>query len=888
MTPEQQRLLGTAVNFDASIADPFTTRASYYDKTGNFCVGDMLTIYRQYWVPEDDVFGEEAYRHYRLVQKVAQGTDIYIGDPNWKAVKYINSDDKVIWKGGEWNATSKQTVPFDQEESDSLTWDNNRTVRFRAIGRNNYANCITGGKNSYYPDFTISDWVTVSGPTTEVPFSMKHLCSRIMFAPLSGGNYIQKVEISFSPEDYAWEDNSGTAAEDTGDKFPQTIDGVVITAEQAANNVKAIYERMCMPSGVDKETGLLKTMTKKFYNGATTPDFTHIVEKNTLASGTKVDATTTDMVLYGTQTSEDIAQYIQRPTFTQRMYGSYLFLVTIPYDMSKENGGEPIVLPPYTRFRVWMYDVNNGDGQTTTDQNNNSVSWVEGNYHIFSLSDLNDERFKDGLDLSAGYSYQFNVGYRYDQLNVDVAPSFSWEEQNLGIKDNVLDETTEPELTAEPYKWWQDAIATAIYNVQNPPAGQQKVDYNPVFEIANEKQFLEFINLVNGTAATNTFDLNQIYRTIYNTDGTVKSEGYWWYTGITEDGEYLWTTSAAQKNNGFVFYQQYIRSVGDNRAEAREAYLKGPFSFYDQSFNKHFTVKLTADLDMKDWKLPSIGKDAASTFKGVFDGQNHTIKNLYMKDEYLFRYIEGADIRNLKLESDHKLALVDQAKLDNYIAGISIKADCTKSSIANSIIGRDEALDRENISYVVGCIHEGLAGDGMVGKADNLYMYACMEAGEGIPSSKGALLGTYHNTEDHFFATQESKYPDWGRFMCNYYDIEKSPGTNATAVAEVYKAQEYIRGVKSHVLKATKDYLLSSDLPYSKLSDLQKQEIYGLAPWKAMNYGIYKYNQSTVGLAHPCTLHYENNTVGYANRYPVLVSGELTSALYGDVLDQMN
>lgn len=885
MTPEQRQLIGKGVNFDASISDPFETRAQY-DLTGGFNEGDMLTIYRQYWVEKNGgYFGEEAYRQYKLIQKRAQGTNIAIGDPNWKPA-FETESGKPQWKGGEWNKDTNQTEQFPQTESDSLTWDNDRTLRFRAIGRNNYAGCITGGKYQYYPDFSISDWVTVSGPTTEVPFTMRHLGSRIVFSPRSG-NYIQKVEISFSKKDYEWEDNSVTTGNDTSDKFPKTINGVYITAQQAADNVKAIYEKMCMPSGVDKETGLLKAMTKEFYNTASTDDFTHIVEKSTLASGVTVSATTTDMIQYGTQSGTDIAQYIQHPVFSQRLWGSNLFLVTIPYDMSKENGGEPIVLPPYTRFRVWMYDVNNGDGQITKDQNGDTVSPVEGNYHILSLEDFGST-FEKGLEMTAGRSYQFYVGYQYDQLKVEVAPQFSWTEQDITINTPATDETTVPELSDQPYKWWQDAIATAIYNVQNPPQGQTNVDYNPVFEIVNEKQFLEFINLVNGTAAKNgSRELHQAHRTILKPDGTVQEAGYWWYTGIAENGDTLWTTEEIQKDNGFVFYQEYRRSVGDNRAEAIPAYLKEPYSFYDNSFSKHFTVKLKKDLDMSEWKLASIGKDALSAFQGVFDGQNHIIKNIYMENEYLFGNIKGADIRNLKLVSDHNLALVNLATLDNYIAGISLKANCTGSSIADSIIGID-ANGRENISYVVGCIHEGLAGNGMVGRADNLYMYGCMEAGEGIPSTNGALLGQYYDSTNPFFATQPGEFPEWGRFMCNYYDIEKSPGTKATSVNEVYKAQEYIRGAKSHVLKATNDYILSGDLKYSQLSDVQKQEIYGLAPWKAMNYGIYKYNESTIGQAHPCTLHYENNTVGYANRYPVLVSGELNSSLYGDVLDQLN
>ena len=79
--------------------------------------------------------------------------------------------------------------------------------------------------------------------------------------------------------------------------------------------------------------------------------------------------------------------------------------------------------------------------------------------------------------------------------------------------------------------------------------------------------------------------------------------------------------------------------------------------------------------------------------------------------------------------------------------------------------------------------------------------------------------------------------------MCNYYDVEKSPQTNAVGdIADAYQPQQYIRGSKSHILKAKNDYLLNSAEEYEKLKDYMKKEIYGLAPWKAMNYAIANYN----------------------------------------------
>lgn len=866
LTEEQKALIGRKVDFNASVSQQFATRASYADPNGEFNVGDQLTIFRQYWDGASNSFGQEEYRQYYLYQKVATGTDIYVGKPEWKPI--------VGRMGGKWDTDQKKTVQFPQTEADSLTWDDDRTVRFRAIGRSNYAGGISSGKRAYYPDFTISDWITVSGPTLEIPFTMKHLGSRMYFSPKTGGNLIQKIEICTAEADYAWIDNSDTPDNDDLDKFPVTSeDGTRLTAAQAAANVAAAYNRMCIPAGIDIETGLLKTMTSDFYTNGNDATFATILDNNS------------SMVAFGTLTPDQIASTIQRPVFSSRLWGNRLFFVTIPYDMSNASTqGEALILPPYTRFKIWMYDVNGDDRSENANESGKR-------YHIFSLSDAKANgvpAFPDGLEFGPGISYNFTVGYVYDQLVVEVGNEFSWDDVQLdamsGQKDNTIPQVSQD----QPYGWWQKAIDDAIAIVENSSSNADN-NYNPKFVIKTKEQFLEFVNLVNGTAATNTFDLNQAYRRIYNTDGTVSSEGYWWYTEVNAKGDTLWTTRQAMEQEGFVFFKQFYQSVGDNRAESRESYLKGPFSFYDTSFDIHFSVELDADIDMDDWAIESIGKTEASAFKGNFDGKGHSISNLYVKGEHLFGNVEGADIRNLVLSSTEKMSLVNVAKGANHFVGISLKADCTGSSIANSIIG--DVDGRPNPSYVVACIHEGMAGKGMVGKADNLFMYGCMETGKGI--SGGALLASYSDATNKFFAPQKGAYADWGRFMCNYYDKERSPGTSATADAsDVYKPQEYIRGAKSHVLKAIYDYTIPDELPYKDLSAKQKEEMYGLAPWKALNYAIVQYNASTasgtVKVDHKCNMHFETSSVGYDNKYPSLKNGVPTDGTYANVLDQNN
>ena len=105
-------------------------------------------------------------------------------------------------------------------------------------------------------------------------------------------------------------------------------------------------------------------------------------------------------------------------------------------------------------------------------------------------------------------------------------------------------------------------------------------------------------------------------------------------------------------------------------------------------------------------------------------------------------------------------------------------------------------------------------------------------------------------------------------------------------VTDTYAVQEYIRGSRTYILCAVNDNKLPADA-YQNLPDNRKKDIYGLAPWKAMNYGIHQYNNSVAGKA-PCNAHYEAITAGYSHLYPLLKATRPTAEQYEDVLEQSN
>ncbi len=854
LSSSQDNLIGRAVNFNTSIAEPFSTRTTYRHN-GSFNEGDIMTIYRQYSNNGGMSFVAEpvTYRVYRLDTKYATGTNIEL-ETDWKPLvgaKGCTDGTEIIQTAG-----------------DSLMWENGKTVRFRAWSRSNLSGALNSGKNSYYPDYCASGWVTVSGPTLDVPLTLNHLGCRIGFAQREG-NVLVKAEICTEKEDYMRDDNSTTQEMDNRDKWSET------EAENKANTVKAIYEKMCMPAGVDINNSLLNTMTSALYSGEST-DFSTIHTK-----------TTDDgIVKFGTQDADYIKTSVQRPVFSSNL-NNRLYMITIPYDMSDgSTQGEVLTLPAYTRFRIYLYDVNKGDKAQTGD-------YHEATYHIFSLSDIqkdNQRLFPNGLELTAGNSYLFYVGYHYDKLTITPADSFSWIEQDA--ENGSGSSATEPEGESPKYAWWKKAIKEAI------PATAQE-SFNPVFHIKTREEFLEFIKLVNGTATVMTDGLTLVldpYKT-YSDENPAKKDDYRWYRSehvtngkVQNDHKGDSVPLAVREAEGYIFYEHYHPANADQAAYSLEDYLKGPYSFFDENLNRHFTVCLDNSLDLCDWPLETIGNSESNRFRGVFDGGVNTISNIYMKDEYMFGYCYDVGIRNLKIETTHNFKLINVAEaydedtgFGGDIVGVSIKAPSSGNPFATSLTGS---------SYVVGCFYEGKAGGAMIGSANNLYMHGNMMAASGLSSGTGALLGAYAGGNENL-KPQTAKKLVWGNFMVNYYDISLSPNTNAVGTtADDYRPQEYIRGAYTHVLKAKNDNLLADDVPYDKLTDMMKIGYYGLAPWKAMNYAIYLHNLSTVGEAQPCNGHYVNNTVGYGNTYPELVKGAPNSAddntVYKDRYDELN
>lgn len=863
MTPEQRSLIGKAVNFQPYISD-FNINSRVGEPSavynGGFNRGDMMYIYRQYadgnggWIYGD---GETV-----LPGTIYKYTTQYYGETgifdksSWKPYE----GKKFSMKDGSFEYTSPKAIT----SSDSITWENGTTVRFRCWVLNSLCNSLEGDSYTVnYPDYSVCDWVTVSGPTENIPMNMRHLGCRICFTPYGGNSFVNsddfRIQISTDWKDYMREDNADTDADDADDKAPTEDE-----AKQRAAEVKRIYEKMCFPAGVDMADFSLLACSK-----------THEKDKRE-----KVPYKNTYQ--HGKLSASDIATNVRRPEFIA-YYGSNNYMVSIPYDMSSENDGENITLPPYTRFRVYLRDVNQGDvlkGQAESD------------YHIFVLSDAmgrdnkgntvsSEHPFEDGLTLKAGNSYHFYVGYHYNGFTVTAADNFSWVEQDLADARAVDKMQVAP--VKEQFGWWHTGINEAIQRVEK---GDEK-NYNPVFHITNEQEFIELIDIVNGNF---THD-GQIHK-YRQVDPQTKNVTIKWYKGDpikdATGTHYNWITQEEAEAQGYVFYNRYFPSDADRDAYSEIDVLDAPYSFFDTDVQRRFTVNLDHDLDLSDWALESIGKDLATAFAGNFDGKGHVINNVYIRkndcSNQLFGYAKDGVIKNIRLVSTHPVSICGTCDTER-ILGCSVNAPSTTGALAERAIGT---------CYFVGCSHIGDTTKPLVADGDYFYMYGCMQAATGITAGALCAVNSGHTNS---FVKSQGEYTEltniyWGNFACNYFDTTLSPSavavTGMTGTDARYNRRQYIRGVSTNILCAKNDNLVDVKTDWKTLKDdSQRASLYGVAPWRAMNYAIQRYNKDA-SVLNKCDMHYENNTTGYVHRYPALMPKVPGTGQWEDVTNKYN
>lgn len=157
------------------------------------------------------------------------------------------------------------------------------------------------------------------------------------------------------------------------------------------------------------------------------------------------------------------------------------------------------------------------------------------------------------------------------------------------------------------------------------------------------------------------------------------------------------------------------------------------------------TVMLTADIDLANVAWSPIGQTCATEFKGVFDGQNHTIKNMTIvnTDESancasgLFGWIESHDnnnpvtVKNVKFDNANVTGNHNVAVVAGYIYGTIENCEVKNSTVIGLNANDDANGDK------VGVI-AGYVGDSRI---NNNKVENCVVKGN---RDVGGLAGVVH------------------------------------------------------------------------------------------------------------------------------------------------
>lgn len=158
------------------------------------------------------------------------------------------------------------------------------------------------------------------------------------------------------------------------------------------------------------------------------------------------------------------------------------------------------------------------------------------------------------------------------------------------------------------------------------------------------------------------------------------------------------------------------------------------------------TLYLGADLDLRGMEMEAIG-DNTTAFKGIFDGQGHSISNLSIHDGALFGVTDSALLRNVKLDGTCYLTqdtsggtaagILAKSIRMTYVINVS-SAAAVIGSVAGGIVGSGEItlLNATNKGIVYGSkIGGGIAAESV----DS--MLSCVNYGTVGGETAGGIVG---------------------------------------------------------------------------------------------------------------------------------------------------
>ena len=193
---------------------------------------------------------------------------------------------------------------------------------------------------------------------------------------------------------------------------------------------------------------------------------------------------------------------------------------------------------------------------------------------------------------------------------------------------------------------------------------------------------------------------------------TVKADGYRCYRGVfnvedDQDGDYFYSITLEPCYGGWdgIAAVEPVLNA-DSYYEITSPAELAWFANHINEKGENKNALLLNDIDLADYDFSPIGKSSSISFSGMFNGQGHVIKGLYINNpssdyQGLFGYAKDAVIENVIVDG---LVAGKQyvAGVVAYITGNSTVSKCANYAEVDGVVTSGSSVAGKNIGGIVG------------------------------------------------------------------------------------------------------------------------------------------------------------------------------------------
>lgn len=192
----------------------------------------------------------------------------------------------------------------------------------------------------------------------------------------------------------------------------------------------------------------------------------------------------------------------------------------------------------------------------------------------------------------------------------------------------------------------------------------------------------------------------------------------------------VWSGSADTKwyDSNSTSTEFYI-STAEELAGLAKIVNNGTDLFEGKTIYLMNNIQLNNTVNWENWKKDTVGLNKwtpigneKNMFKGVFEGNNHCIKGLYMVDlkrgtyyQSLFRTLDGGTIRDLGIEESYQYGGYDSGSIAGKIFNNSLVENCYSTGNMDGFSVNGGIVGSASGSTINNCVYKGNISGGYVG-----------------------------------------------------------------------------------------------------------------------------------------------------------------------------